>query len=137
MKLLKSIFYLLSILLFIACGSYPNTTSTNTTIKEAPVVIANSALEYEIIIIDVGFTLYLNSVAKPMNYYSQTYLQSKNRVYVANWNNRVSNPQQYNNSIYENIIDYEPNVDYGLEVNYKLYWYFKFAEQKYKMKLSY
>jgi hypothetical protein len=137
MKLLKSIFYLLSILLFLACGSYSNITSTNTTIKEDPVVIANKALEYEIIIIDIGFTLYLNSVAKPMNYYSQTYLQSKNRIYVANWNNRARNPQQYNNSIYENIIDYEPNVDYGLEVNYKLYWYFKFAEQKYKMKLSY
>lgn len=137
MKLLKPIFYLLSITLFIACGSYSNTTSKTTIIKEDPVIIANKALEYEIIIIDLGFTSYLNSIAKPMSYHSQTYLQNKNRIYVTVWNSRAQNPQRYNSSIYENVIEYETNVNYGLEVNYKLYWYFKFAEQKYKMRLSY
>ena len=72
-----------------------------------------------------------------MSYHSQTYLQNKNRIYVSVWNSRVQNSQKYNSTIYENIIQYEPNVDYGLEVNYKLYWYFKFAEQKYKMRLTY
>ena len=137
MKLLKPIVYLLSITLFIACGSYSNTTSKTTIIKEDPVIIANKALEYEIIIIDLGFTSYLNSIARPMSYHSQTYLQNKNRIYVTVWNSRAQNPQRYNSSIYENVIEYETNVDYGLEVNYKLYWYFKFAEQKYKMRLSY
>ena len=137
MKLLKPLLYLLSITLFIACGSYSNTTSKTKVVKEEPVIIANEKLAYEIIIIDPGFTSYLYSVARPMTYYSQTYLQNKNRVYVANWNSRVRNPQQFNSNIYENIIDYQANVDYGLDVNYKLYWYFKFAEQKYKMKLGY
>ncbi len=137
MKLLKPILYLLSITLFIACGSSSNTTSKTAIIKEDPVIIANEALEYEIIIIDIGFTAYLLSVARPMSYYSQTYLQNKNRIYVAIWNSRVQNPQTFNSSIYENVIEYEPNVDYGLEVNYKLFWYFKFAEQKYKMRLTY
>ncbi len=137
MKLLKPIFYLLSITLFIACGSYSNTTSKTTVVKEDPVVIANKALEYEIIIIDLGFTSYLNSIARPMSYHSQTYLQNKNRIYIAVWNSRAQNSQKYNSSIYENVIEYETNVDYGLEVNYKLYWYFKFAEQKYKMRLNY
>lgn len=137
MKLLKPIFYLLSITLLIACGSYSNTTSKTTIIKEDPVVIANKALEYEIIIIDIGFTSYLNSIAQPMSYHSQTYLQNKNRNYVAVWNSRAQNSQRYDSSIYENVIEYDLNVDYGLEVNYKLFWYFKFAEKKYKMKLIY
>jgi len=137
MKLLKPIFYLLSISLFLACGSYSNTTSKANLVKEDPVVIANKALEYEIIIIDIGFTSYLNSIARPMSYHSQTYLQNKNRNYVAVWNNRAQNTQRYDSSIYENVIDYDLNVDYGLEVNYKLYWYFKFAEEKYKMRLNY
>ena len=42
-----------------------------------------------------------------------------------------------NNTVYENAIKQESNVDYGLDVNYKWYWYFKLAEQKYKMRLSY
>ena len=136
MKLLKqSIFLYLFTVLFISCGSYP--TKNSTIIKEEPVVISNEKLQYEIIIIDQGFTLYLNTVARPMNYYSKTFLQNKNRIYVQVWNNRVRNPQQFNTNIYENIIEYKPNVDYGLEVNYKLYWYFKFAEQKYKMRLTF
>ena len=137
MKLLKPIFFLLSITFFIACGTYSNSTNKTTTIKEEPVVIANEALEYEIIIIDQGFTSYLNSIARPMSYHSKMYLQNKNRIYVAIWNSRARNLTKYNPNIYENVIEYEPNVDYGLEVNYKLYWYFKFAEQKYKMRLTY
>lgn len=136
MKPLK--FYLFLIVfsfLIISCGSYP--TKNNSEIKEQPVVIENEALEYQIIIIDQGFTSYLNNTARSRDYYSNSYLKNKNRVYVAAWNNRVRNPQKYNSNIYENIIDYQQNVEYGLEVNYKLYWYFKFAEQKYKMKLNY
>ena len=134
MKALKfTLSFILVSIFIISCGSYP--TKNSSTIKEEPVVISNEKLQYEIIIIDIGFTAYLQTVAKPMNFYSQTYLQNKNRIYVQVWNNRVRNPQQFNTNIYENIIEYKPNVDYGLEVNYKLYWYFKFAEQKYNMRL--
>jgi hypothetical protein len=136
MKQLKLYLYLITFTFFVvSCGSYP--TKNNTTVKEEPVVIANEALQYEIIIIDPGFTLFLNTVARPKEYYSESYLKIKNRVYVNVWNSRARNPQRYNSNIYENIIDYQPNLDYGLDVNYKLYWYFKFAENKYKMKLLY
>lgn len=136
MKYLKIIaFITLLSTLIIGCGSYP--TKNNSTVKEEPVVIANEKLEYEIIIIDQGFTSFLRTQARPREYYSETYLKNKNRRYVAVWNTRARNPQRFNTNIYENIIDYNPTEDYGLEVNYKLFWYFKFAEQKYKMKLDY
>ncbi|MGO2102488.1 MAG: DUF6146 family protein, partial [Psychroflexus halocasei] len=32
-------------------------------------------------------------------------------------------------------IDYQPHIDYGYEVNYMLYHYFLFFEQKYNQKL--
>ncbi|CAM1362996.1 conserved hypothetical protein [Tenacibaculum litopenaei] len=103
--------------------------------EEQPVVIANDSLEYEIIIIDVGFTGYLNSIAKPEGYHSQTYLEIKNRQYVAVWNARVDNASIYDPNIYENRIDYDPHVDYGYDVNYKLFNYFEFAQLKYRMSL--
>ncbi|NVK52400.1 MAG: hypothetical protein HWD85_05655 [Flavobacteriaceae bacterium] len=134
MKHLKTFLYLCLIGFFIwSCSSVPK--KTNTT-KEEPVVIANDSLEYEIIIIDVGFTAFLNSEAKPKTYLSESYLKNKNQRYVTEWNARVRNPQRYNPNIYENIIDYNPNLNYGLDVNYKLYWYFKFAEKKYRMRLE-
>ena len=136
---MKNLLYSLIILsLFIfSCGTQQKTiTSVDKTQEEQPVRIANDSLEYEVIIIDPGFTAYINSVAFPMSYYSQDFLETRNQFYVAEWNNRARNPSQFDGAIYENIIDYQPNINYGLEVNYKLFWYFQFAQRKYNMRLS-
>ncbi|WP_407321971.1 DUF6146 family protein [Tenacibaculum maritimum] len=114
----------------------PSLNKITTTSKEPPVVIANDSLAYEIIIIDPGFTMYLNTISKPTGYYSQNYLENKNLFYVSTWNYRVTNVNQFNPNIYENIIDYDPNINYGYEVNYKLFNYFEFAQQKYRMQLK-
>lgn len=134
MKLLKQLFAICTIsILIYACGSSPVKKETT---KEEPVVIANDSLEYEIIIIDPGFNLYINSLAQPRGFYSQTYLEARNRVWVINWNQRAQNPNQFNPNIYENVIDYNQNIDYGYEVNYLLFNYFLFAQRKYNMSLG-
>lgn len=137
---MKNLIYILvtvSLLIF-SCGTQQKTTSSKNQTKqeEQPVRIANDSLEYEIIIIDIGFNNYLATRAMPMSYYSQDFLETRNRVYVSEWNNRAMNPSRFDTSIYENVIDYQPNVDYGLEVNYKLFWYFQFAQRKYNMRLG-
>jgi len=73
--------------------------------KEKPVRIANDSLEYEVIIFDIGFNTFLNSRARPRGFYG---------------------PQ---------TIDYESKIDYGYEVNYLLFNYFLFFEQKYNQRL--
>ncbi|WP_026776781.1 DUF6146 family protein [Polaribacter sp. Hel_I_88] len=134
MKLLRQLLFIFTIgILFYACGS---SNLNNTAAKEETVVIANDSLEYEIIIIDPGFTAYLNGIAQPEGFYSQNYLEARNRVWVITWNQRFLNPNQFNANIYENMIDYQQNIDYGYEVNYKLFNYFLFAQQKYKMDLG-
>ncbi len=96
--------------------------------------IINEELEYEIIIIDIGFDSWLVT-QKPMSYYSNNTLRIKNNFYVVEWNTRVNQPLVYNPSLYEFPIDYSPHIDYGIEVNYKLYMYFQFFQQKYKQRL--
>lgn len=132
---MKTIFYYAAVGLFIAaCSSTTKTATKDGNIEQEVVRIANDSLEYEIIIFDIGFETYLNTIAKPMNYYSKEYYENKNRFYVSEWNTRALNPLKYPRDIYENQIDYDFNVDYGLEVNYKLYNYFKFVEHKYKQR---
>ncbi|PQJ22846.1 DUF6146 family protein [Tenacibaculum sp. SG-28] len=129
--------YMVPIIIF-SCIVYACSTSNrynSSSGKDEPVVIANDSLEYEIIIMDVGFNTYLVSNARPVGYYSQSYLESRNRLYTTEWNIRVLNPSRYNPNIYNNSIDYNPNVDYGYDVNYKLFNYFKFVEQKYRIKI--
>lgn len=135
MKLLKNISLLFCIGLFLfSCGSSP--ISKVKTPKEEPVVIANDSLEYEVIIIDPGFSAYLASTAQPQGFYSQSYLEDRNISWVITWNQRARNYNNFNQNIYENIIDYQSTIDYGYDVNYKLFNYFLFAQRKYKMSLG-
>ena len=122
-------------LLIVSCGTSNkiNKTSSEKKLEEA-VVIENDSLEYQIIIYDIGFSTYLNTIAKPENFYSQNYYEIKNIFYVSEWNNRVRNPLRYGD-FYESTIDYDQNTDYGLEVNYKLYSYFQFLKYKHGIQL--
>lgn len=131
---MKNLIYFILIGMFIvSCGSTSKTTTTNDqNLPEGAVRIANDSLEYEIIIFDIGFDTYLATIAKPEWYYSLETLENRNQFYVTEWNIRARDPFKYNPNIYENQINYDPNIRYGLEVNYKLYNYFKFVEHKYK-----
>lgn len=110
---------------------------TSNEMQQDTVKIVNEELEYEIIIIDPGFNNWLLTRARPRGYHEQTYLESRNIVLVTEWNARVLQPNQYNPNLYEFQINYDPNIDYGYEVNYLLYNYFLYFQLKYNQRLSY
>jgi hypothetical protein len=138
----KIIYILIVIFTIIACSTASkNTTVATTSTKQHPEVndtvrIANDSLEYEVIIIDNGFSYWLASMAQPRNYYSLSYLENKNYQYVTEWNSRVLQPQRYNPNLYEMSIDYRPDIHYGYEVNYLIYNYMIYFQNTYKQKLG-
>ena len=75
-------------------------------------------------------------IANDEGYYSQQFLETRNNLLVTEWNSRVLQPQKYNPSLYEMQIDYRPNIDYGYEVNYKLYNYFIYFQITHKQQLT-
>jgi hypothetical protein len=103
---------------------------TNDTVR-----IANDSLEYEVIIIDPGFSTWLASRSFPRGYHSQSYLENKNIFYVTEWNNRVIQPQRYNPNLYEMSINYDRNINYGYEVNYLIYNYMIYFQNTYNQRL--
>ncbi|MFT0715733.1 DUF6146 family protein [Flagellimonas lutimaris] len=103
--------------------------------KEA-VEISDDETEYEIIIIEPGFYTWLKSIARPEGYYSQSFLENRNAIMVVTWNQRVLLPQRWNPNLYEMQINYDPSIDYGYEVNYKLYNYFIYFQRKYNQRLG-
>ncbi len=108
-------------------GSFSETTKKDT------LRIENDSLDYEIMIIEVGFNSWLATQPK-RGFYGQQYLESKNRIFVSDYNNRVLQPQRYSPNLYTEQINYDPTVDYGYEVNYLLYNYFVYFQDKYKQK---
>ncbi|WP_456315238.1 DUF6146 family protein [Pseudomonas shirazensis] len=137
---MKNTIYILIVLFTVIACSTSQKTADNTTIKQNVAVndtvrIANDSLEYEVIIIDNGFSTWLLSRAYPRNYHSQTYLENKNIQYVNEWNNRVLQPQRFSPNLYEMTINYNSTINYGYEVNYLIYNYMIYFQNTYKQKL--
>lgn len=131
--------YLLFIAAFfflaVSCDTTKSTVATGieTTPVSDTVRIANESIKYEIIIIEPGFNAWIIT-QPPKGYYGLTYLETRNRQYVATYNYRVFAPG-YNKNLYFQEINYDPSISYGLEVNYLLYNYFKYFEKTYNQKL--
>lgn len=96
--------------------------------------IANDSLEYEIIIIEPGFNQWLVG-QQPRGYYEQFWLENRNILFVTEYNNRVIDPMRFDGNLYLQQIDYSRGTDYGYEVNYLLYNWFEFFQQRYNQKL--
>lgn len=135
----KSLYLVAIILVILACSSRKpsdlnpekqQATTTTDTIK-----IINEALEYEVIIIEPGFDFWLNSTALPRGYHSQSYLEIKNNLYISEWNSRVVQPHRYPANLYEMSINYDSTTNYGYEVNYLIYNYMIYFQNKYHQKL--
>jgi len=133
---MKHIGYLIiALIIVVGCASTNNPKDLKATPQAGDTVrIANDSLEYEIIIIEPGFNNWL-ATQQPRGYYEQFWLENRNQVMVYEYNRRVRTPFRYDPNIYQLEIDYRPEIDYGYEVNYMLYNWFQFFQQRNKLKL--
>ncbi len=139
----KSLFVISIVLLALAsCGKQTTLSSASDAKVDKPflkdsdtVRIASDKEEFEIIILDPMFNTWFNLRAKPRNFYSQSYLESRNRTWVSVWNTRAANPVQFGN-MYDMPINYYGSVDYGYEVNYMLYNYLTYFQITFNQKLG-
>ena len=128
---------LLVLLACYSCDSGKNAMRGDTSVEEVnasdTIRIANDELEYEILIIEPGFNMWVRS-QPPMGYYGLTFLENRNAFYVLEYNRRVQSIDR-SRELYPQEINYDLDTHYGLEVNYLLYNYFKYFEQTYNQKL--
>lgn len=87
--------------------------------------------EYEVQVFDAGFDRWFSTHSRPVGFYSPQYYEMMNRRYVIAWNEKVSTHAFRRNSPFESPINYDPTIDYGVEVNYTLFYYFKYIEDVY------
>lgn len=96
--------------------------------------IANDDLGYEIIVIDPGFNSWMMTNSRPRGYYSQSYLENRNRSWVLGWNDRARSPRT--GDMHLMTIDYQNGINYGYEVNYLLYNYLTYFQLKNNIRLG-
>ncbi len=134
---MKTLGYLLMVVAFIwGCTTKSATVAdARSDVKNDTVRIANDSLEYEVIIIDPGFNNWFQTNARPRGFYSQNYLESRNIAWVTQWNIRAMNPGRDQN-LFLMSIDYHAGTNYGYEVNYMLFNYLVYFQQKNRIRLG-
>jgi hypothetical protein len=112
-----------------SCSPAKQTGKSFAIIKE----INQDSSEYEVVIIDPAFDHWYLVNYGPAKDYPNHYYKNKNQVAASNWN------YYFRSGKYREIINgelnYLPETEYGIDVNRKLYWYFKFIEENYKIRL--
>lgn len=88
----------------------------------------SDSVEYELIVFDSGFESWFLSRAKPVNWHEQSWYENWNRQYVQAWN--YHNLGARHKELIDGYINYEPDVDYGPEINHKLFYYFMYVEHE-------
>ena len=119
-------------MLALSCSPQNNTANNkeNTTIKPEK----NEDGEWDIEVLDSQYDYFLKAIAKPMNMYSESYLKNKNTFLVSEWNSYYFSGRYRN--VIESSIDYNPQGNYGLKFEYKLYQVFAFVQWKYGLKMN-
>lgn len=96
-------------------------------VKIKPTVVpATDSTEYELLVFDPPFETWYAFNFNKSNDHSNSYYRGWNSQYVSGWNYHYS--LGHKPRIFENYIDYDNSVDYGIEVNRKLYYYFRYVE---------
>lgn len=106
-----------------------NTDQTNTLKPEK-----NEDGEWELQVLDSQYEYFLNAIAKPMSMYSEEQLKNRNRFLVTEWNSYYISGKHGN--IIESSIDYNPQENYGIKFEYRLYQVFAYVQWKYGLKLN-
>lgn len=95
--------------------------------------VSLDTIEYEISFSDPDFDLWYMTRYSPSMDRNNEYYRSMNNLGISNWN------QYFTRGRYSRVIDsylnFNPAVDYGIEVNRKLFWYFKYIEESFSIPL--
>ena len=120
------VFFLVSVLL-ISCAVREKI------VRIEPLPGEADSISYELQVTEPGFDTWLATNREPIWYHSPDYYKHFNHLYVNEWNNRVRTSG--NEVPFDFLIDYNYRIDYGVDLEYELFWYFKFIQQKYDVKL--
>jgi hypothetical protein len=135
---MKKVWTLIPVLLLIicisSCGGVKKDIQNTVNSGNDTVRIANDSLEYEIIIIEPGFNNWL-ATQRPRGFFEQFWLENRNIFLVTEFNNRVYNSTQFDPDLYMLPINYDQSIDYGYEVNYLLWNWFQFFQERNNQKL--
>jgi hypothetical protein len=126
---MKNLIYWIGAIIFIlGCSTQKNTVKIESNDVETA---EEDSVEYELVTFDSQFESWYKLHDSPSEYRSQQYYENWNQRYVSAWNYNTANPHK--RWFFETIVGYDPTIDYGFELNHKLFYYFQYVENVLKI----
>lgn len=91
------------------------------------------SVEYALETFDSKFDTWYLLHNNPSQYRSQEYYEGWNQRYIAAWNYNATQPGK--RWFFEPVIGWDPTIDYGFELNHKLFYYFQYVERVLKIEI--
>lgn len=131
MPALKNVLILLlSVAALSSCGPLPMATAPD--VQPDIVMGKVGENEYEVRIYDQGFNKWFARNARPVNFHTQQYYELMNDRYASVWNEKAASKRlSLIHSPVHIPLNYDPTIDYGLEIDYILFHYFQYVEYRY------
>jgi len=129
-KMRQFLFVVALIVFVVACSTQKS--AVNVTKNDVEEGAADST-EYEVETFDQKFESWYQFNNKPATYHSQDYYERWNREYVIAWNAKCARAGK--DWHFEPVVGYNPQEDYGFEMNHKLFYYFMYVENVLKIKI--
>jgi hypothetical protein len=126
----KVIYWIGVILVIVACSTQRKAVGK---INNPIEIEADDSIGYELETFDLNFESWYVIHDNPAEYHAQTYYEEWNSRYVDAWNFNATDMQK--GSFFEPIVGYDPTVDYGFELNHKLFYYFQYVENVLKIQI--
>jgi hypothetical protein len=127
---MKQIFIFWSMVLILwSCSASREAVKTSASLIQG----SNDSTQYEIRVIDPHFDHWYLTNFSPAKDRTNDFYREKNLEAVGTWNNYFHNGRCL--WLIDSPINYFPEIDYGIDVNRILYWYFLYIHDKYRIKL--
>ena len=125
---MKGMFLLAALLLVSGCSPYQNI--SDSTVSSKHILNINKDQknqdQYDLVIIDPGFNNWFETTWNPAIDHTEKYYDQWNDQYVAAWNYKATHMGY--SDYFDSVINYNPTIDYGMNVSRKLYYYFRYVE---------
>ena len=131
----RIMFWITALVIFAACSTQKG--MVKKVGRQEPSVIKDStatdSVEYDLETFDPKFETWYTLHDNPSMYHSLSYYENWNKQYVAAWNaNALDSRKSW---FFETIVGYDPTVDYGFDLNHKLFYYFQYVEHVLKIQI--
>lgn len=130
MKTLLFLFATLGILTLFGCSATQRVTDSQEPASSENIPEEESdTTEYELVIFDADFNRWFARNARPISFYEHQYLRTWNATLAREWNS-LGAPTSLRDCRPVNYLDYDSDIDYGKELDYKLFYYFRYMHQR-------